>query len=555
MEHPLKILIVDDRPENLFALKQNLKALEATVVTAGCGNDALIASLNHDFALAIIDVQMPEMDGYELAELLRGQEPTRNLPIIFLSAVHREDYYVFRGYEAGAVDFIIKPYNSKILLGKVSVFLDLASQRMESKRMAAELRLANEALETRVRERTELAEARSKQLQALAVELIEAEERERRRIADLLHDDLQQILACARLQLQSICQSLPTIPELADVERLLVESIAKSRRLSHELSPVVLHHSGLAVALQWLVGQMQKQFGLHVDLETGAAQPFEESTALKIFLFRAVQELLFNVVKHAGVKNARVEIVSTEEGLVTMVSDQGHGFNPAILDSSAIASGFGLLSLRERVRHIGGSMTIASAPGKGSRFTLSVPVDLSNRREVQPVAPAADQQTHAATRRVRRDRTGTTRVLFADDHKVMRQGLIRLISGQPDIRVVGEAANGREALERTRQLRPDVVVMDVAMPEMDGIEATRRIKAELPDVRVIGLSMYEEEQLARSMCRAGAEAFLVKTASSSELLKAIYGHKPGKAELPQRSAGRQNRAGERPMQDGPMLNS
>jgi len=106
---------------------------------------------------------------------------------------------------------------------------------------------------------------------------------------------------------------------------------------------------------------------------------------------------------------------------------------------------------------------------------------------------------------------------------VMRQGLIRLIEGQPDIEVVGEAANGRQAIDRARQLHPDVVVMDISMPVMDGVEATRLMKSEFPDIRVIGLSMFEDEHIARTMHEAGAEAFVSKTASSAELLKAIYG--------------------------------
>ena len=126
-----KILIVDDKKENLYALDKILGETEAEIINASSGNDALIASLNHEFALAILDVQMPEMNGYELAEHLRGEEKTRDLPIIFLSAVYSDDYHVFRGYEAGGFDFITKPYNPGILISKVNVFLQLDSQRTE----------------------------------------------------------------------------------------------------------------------------------------------------------------------------------------------------------------------------------------------------------------------------------------------------------------------------------------------------------------------------------------------------------------------------------------
>jgi DNA-binding NarL/FixJ family response regulator len=122
-------------------------------------------------------------------------------------------------------------------------------------------------------------------------------------------------------------------------------------------------------------------------------------------------------------------------------------------------------------------------------------------------------------------------VLFVDDHKVMRQGLINLIGTQPGIHVAGEASNGREAIDRVRQLKPDVVVMDVSMPVMDGIEATRHIKAKWPEVRVIALSMVEDEHVARTMREAGAEAFVSKTASLAELLKAIFGTKMSRPDL------------------------
>jgi PAS domain S-box-containing protein len=142
-----KILIVDDKPENIFSLKKVLADIDAQIIEALTGNDALIASLNHDFALAVLDVQMPEMDGYELAELLRSEKKTRDIPIIFMSAVYSSDYHVFKGYDAGAVDFLVKPFETKILLSKVKIFL--AQERQKS-----ELAASKQNLEKRVADRT-----------------------------------------------------------------------------------------------------------------------------------------------------------------------------------------------------------------------------------------------------------------------------------------------------------------------------------------------------------------------------------------------------------------
>lgn len=124
-----KILIVDDIDANLIALEKVLRDLQVTVIRASSGNEALIAILNHDFAMAIVDVQMPEMDGYELVELIRSEGRTKDLPVIFLSAVYSDEYHVFKGYESGAVDFVTKPYNPYYLLSKVKVFLDIDQQK------------------------------------------------------------------------------------------------------------------------------------------------------------------------------------------------------------------------------------------------------------------------------------------------------------------------------------------------------------------------------------------------------------------------------------------
>ena len=163
-----KILIVDDKESNLLALQNVLSSLEVEIVKASNGDEALRASLNHDFALAILDVQMPAMDGYELASLLRGDQHTRHVPIIFLSAVYFDDPYVFRGYSSGAVDFITKPFNPEILLSKVKVFLELDAQR-------AEIVYQKESLERMVeRLRREMQARKRAEQKLLKVRMLEA---------------------------------------------------------------------------------------------------------------------------------------------------------------------------------------------------------------------------------------------------------------------------------------------------------------------------------------------------------------------------------------------
>ena len=134
MNSKTKILIVDDKQSNLRVLQAVLEEVGAEFVQALSGNEALQKILHNDFALAILDVQMPEMDGYELAQLIRGREATRHLPVIFLSAVFSDDYHVFKGYDSGAVDFISKPFEPRVLLNKVNVFLELYKQRKKLQR-------------------------------------------------------------------------------------------------------------------------------------------------------------------------------------------------------------------------------------------------------------------------------------------------------------------------------------------------------------------------------------------------------------------------------------
>jgi CheY-like chemotaxis protein len=241
-----------------------------------------------------------------------------------------------------------------------------------------------------------------------------------------------------------------------------------------------------------------------------------------MFLFRAAQEMLFNVVKHAHVREAALRVRRVGRHVCLSVSDEGRGFDPQELRET---SGFGLFSLRERIELLGGRMTIKSIKDRGSRFRIVVP----DARKAED----RGSQTEAGTGKTGKQLPSFVvrppssdpilRVLLVDDHEIVREGLASLLQEAPGILVVGEAANGREAINLAGELRPDVVIMDVSMPLMSGDEATRQIKTFLPGTRVIALSMYDEADKIERMQRAGAEGYVLKTAPSEELLAAIRG--------------------------------
>lgn len=146
MEGKAKILAVDDQPANLLAIEGLLEGLDITLITAASGQEALAIMLEHQLALILLDVQMPEMDGYETAALIRGKKQTREIPIVFVTAINKEEEHIFKGYEAGAVDYLFKPLNPHILRSKVKVFLQLYEQKRQLLKNARELEEANQRL-------------------------------------------------------------------------------------------------------------------------------------------------------------------------------------------------------------------------------------------------------------------------------------------------------------------------------------------------------------------------------------------------------------------------
>lgn len=371
--------------------------------------------------------------------------------------------------------------------------------------------------------------SRAHQLRALAGELTMTEQRERRRLAKLLHDHLQQLLVAAKFRAALVGRHADTpVKQAAEgIEILLDEAIKGSRLLTAELSPPILLEGGLGPGIEWLARWMADKHGLDVKLSMDEdIVPLPED--VKALLFESVRELLFNAVKHAHVHEAAVNMRVVEGKEIRIsVSDEGAGFDPAALKPPGEAGGgFGLFSIRERLDLIGGRLTIESAPGEGSRFLMTAPLNREGRTEVQrPDRVCAEQpaQTQPDARAGAR-----IRVIVADDHPVMRDGLARLLGGEADMEVIGQASDGQMAVAMTRRLRPDVILMDLSMPHLSGLDATRIITMEMPDVKVIVLSMFDESERAQALFEAGAAAYLTKGTPSENILAGIRNCTPSR---------------------------
>jgi len=393
-----------------------------------------------------------------------------------------------------------------------------------------------EDLEVRVKERTQELLQSQALLRQLASELTIAEQRERRRIATDLHDYLAQLLVCTRLKV-SQSRSRPMEPDveswLSESEDILQQALTYTRTLVAQLTPMALHEFGLPAALKWLSDQMRQQHRLTVKVELDDRRPITLPEDQSVLVFQSVRELLINVAKHARIEKATIRMSHDESQLAITVRDEGRGADPAVFSEGGPSSKFGLFSIRERMHALGGTFELHSAPGKGTTAMLTLPLrkDSMVVREDEELAMsdqravAAGQEGEHAAYRGRHTPFAAEprriRVLLVDDHAMVRQGLRSVLDAYPDVDVVGEAANGEEAVEMVEQLRPSLVVMDINMPRMNGVEATSMIKTRYPDTIVIGLSVQAGEEAQRGILKAGAVVLLTKEAAVDELYRTI----------------------------------
>ena len=374
-----RVLVADDNSDMRHYLARLLSE-QYKVETVADGQAALDAVREHSPDLVISDVMMPILDGFELLKELRADEQTRNIPVILLSARAGEESRV-EGIQAGADDYLIKPFSARELLARVGGRLEIARLQRERE---LQLRSSQAELEQRVQQRTRALLNASEELRELSARILQAQDEERRRIARELHDGAGQLLAALGMEAYNLASererlSSRAASSLSNIESLVEQMTKDIRTMSHLLYPPLLDEIGLQSALKDYVKGFAERSGIHVSLEMSAAiERLERDHELS--LFRIIQECLTNIHRHSGSKTASIQIVREDGSLILKVRDEGRGMGPERLSEiQARGSGVGIRGMRERVLQFSGTMCIES-DDSGTRIQVVIPIPKASSR-------------------------------------------------------------------------------------------------------------------------------------------------------------------------------
>lgn len=513
-------LLVDDQEPNLIALDSLLRGEGVTLLKARSGTEALELLLQYDVALAFVDVQMPGMDGFELAELMRGTERTHSVPIIFLTAGSTDQQRRFRGYGAGAVDFLQKPIETEVLKSKAEVFFDLYRQRQV-------VAMQRDKLAAMIAENSRLLD----ESRTYAAALQDADRRKDEFLATLAHElrnPLAPILNAVQLIRSANCsaEEMAEIHEIVDRQAThmvrLVDDLLEVSRITNGKIQLQCAEVSLADVVRNAVETSRpliEASGLELRVRLPAERLVVDGDVVR--LTQVLANLLNNAAKYTADGGQIFLTVEQIEGDAAIrVRDTGLGIPPAMLGEvfqmftqinrhlkrAQGGLGIGLTLVKRLVELHGGSVEVASeGENRGAEFTVRLPL---SRQSAEGVVATSSEQASEA---------GSQRVVVIDDNADAIRVLTLLLKAQGH--QVASAQSGREGLELVTQFQPSFVFLDLGMPEMDGFETARRIR-ELPvgkDLKLVALTGWGQEEQRTRTREAGFDQHLVKPVDSDVL--------------------------------------
>jgi signal transduction histidine kinase len=519
----VNILLVDDQPAKLLTYETILSELGENLISASSASEALQCLLNNEIAVVLVDVCMPDLDGYELAAMIRQHPRFQKTSIIFVSAVLMTDLDRLRGYECGAVDYVPVPVVPEILRAKVSVFAELF-------RKTRALELLNSELEDRVKERTSALEKTTQALQ-------EANHRKDEFLAMLAHE-LRNPLAPIRTAVQLLRLKELTEPQRRrardvierQVEHLvnLIDDLLDVSRITRGMITLQLEPVFLGAIVARAVETARPAIDAHRhSLELDLPDELISVKGDQTRLVQVIANILHNAAKFMD-PGGRIRLTAWRDGqeAVIKIADSGIGIAaeqmPKIFElftqvhskteRAQGGLGIGLALVRQLTEMHGGTVTVHSdGVGRGAEFTVRLPVmtpqvtGLANRRRELGAVPDIVPQ----------------RILVADDNHDAAEALsLQLQFAGHDVRT---AHDGVEALELAKAFDPDIVVLDLGMPKMDGYETARqlRLRSNGRRMSLIALTGWGQQQDRDRTADAGFDAHLVKPVAEAQLFRAL----------------------------------
>lgn len=540
---PINILIVDDEPKNLAVLESLLDAPGYRLVRAASADEALLALVAEEFALLILDIRLPGMTGFELAQTIKGRKKTARIPIIFLTAYYNEDQHVLEGYGSGAVDYLVKPVNATVLRSKVAVFVELHRKNRE-------VAIANRALLAEVTERRRaeqqlqelngnldgLVAERTRALEQAEAELREADRRKDAFIATLAHE-LRNPLAPVRNAVQILQRQGAAESDAERARTIIARQVGVMARLIDDLMDVSRINRGY-IELRREPVDVARVLELAVEATRPYMAEFGHALALRLpeasvvldadvtRLSQVFVNLLTNAAKYTE-RGGRIEVLvqRNRDTVNVTVSDDGIGIPvdqlervfdmfsqvESTVDRSRGGLGIGLSLVRHLVELHGGRVLAHSdGPGRGSTFTVSLPLPARTLEESTIVGNAAAN-----------DLPHRLRILVVEDNHDGAETLTTLLRTMGhEVHVV---LDGGVAVEAATRFRPELVLLDLGLPTLDGYQVCRRLR-EQPwgsSVRVVAMTGWGDPEAQRAVMAAGFDRHLVKPVEETDLLAAL----------------------------------